>query len=131
MNTVQCSRCGAHQFISMMPDGALTCRRCHSPLGSSMIALQLKFSATTRDQIDPELRIVLGSLLRKLRTRQGKTLCWTAGRAETHYSALSRLERGHQTASLNTLVRIMAALGVEGVYLLVRNELQEPRKPTA
>ena len=54
----------------------------------------------------------IGQVIRKIRTEQNTTLEEIALAAETNASNLSRIERGRQGYSPETLERIAAALGV-------------------
>lgn len=52
-----------------------------------------------------------GALVREARTRQGVTQETLARRAGTTQRQISRIERGEISPSVNTLARVLAALG--------------------
>ena len=60
----------------------------------------------------PLLRDVLGLVLRRTRTRQGRTLAAVAQRARVSTQYLSEVERGRKEASSEVLAAICAALDV-------------------
>ena len=59
----------------------------------------------------PLLREVYGHLLRRLRTRQGRTLAEVAGRAGISIAYLSEVERGLKEPSSEVLEAVCIALG--------------------
>jgi transcriptional regulator with XRE-family HTH domain len=73
----------------------------------------------------PLLRRVIGSVLRRIRQRQGRTLRDVAGDADVSVPYLSELERGRKEPSSEVLASICRALGLRLVDLLdeVRDEL--------
>ncbi|SCL36783.1 Helix-turn-helix domain-containing protein [Micromonospora pallida] len=81
------------------------------------------------------LRRVIGGVLRRLRTRQGRTLREVAGAAGVSVPYLSEIERGRKEASSEVLAAICRALGIRLSDLLeeARDELRrvEPRTPVA
>jgi len=58
------------------------------------------------------LRRLLGSVLRRTRLRQGRTLREVSGAARVSLGYLSEVERGQKEASSELLVAICSALGV-------------------
>jgi transcriptional regulator with XRE-family HTH domain len=73
----------------------------------------------------PLLRRVIGSVLRRIRQRQGRTLRDVAGDADVSVPYLSELERGRKEPSSEVLAAICRALGLRMVDLLdeARDEL--------
>lgn len=121
MDTIQCSRCGLHQFIFITSGDAARCKRCHSSRGFSIIALPLPSTPLTLDQMDAQIRTAVGVLVQKLRKRQNLTQHWVGLHSRTHASEVSRAERGARILSLSSLVRIVKAIGIDGVYLRLRD----------
>ena len=64
----------------------------------------------------------IGMVIRELRREQGKTLEEVAFAADTDASNLSRIERGLQQCSADSLARIASALGVSISDLYLRKE---------
>jgi transcriptional regulator with XRE-family HTH domain len=64
------------------------------------------------------LRATLGRNVRKLRLSLGMTQADLAVEAETRRALISDIERGETNATLDSVVRIAVALGVEPVELL-------------
>lgn len=60
----------------------------------------------------PLLRRLLGSVLRRTRLRQGRTLREVSAAARVSLGYLSEVERGQKEASSELLIAICAALGV-------------------
>ena len=79
----------------------------------------------------PLLRRVIGSVLRRIRLRQGRTLQDVARAADVSLPYLSEIERGRKEASSEVLAAICRALGVALADLLdeARKELvrSQPR----
>lgn len=79
------------------------------------------------------LRRVIGGVLRRLRTRQGRTLREVADAAGVSVPYLSEVERGRKEASSEVLEAICRALGIRLSDLLeeARDDLRrlEPRTP--
>ena len=80
-----------------------------------------------RDRIERRIER-LGPAVRRLRRERGLTLVELAGEVGTSVAHLSRLESGGRQPSLEGLLRIAAALGVEVDELLAAPE--EPRPGT-
>ena len=84
-----------------------------------------------RREPEPVLRSVFGSVLRRVRLRQGRTLADVAGRAGVSTPYLSEVERGLKEASSEVLAALSGALQLEVVDLvaLVHAELRatDPR----
>jgi transcriptional regulator with XRE-family HTH domain len=70
----------------------------------------------------------LGPAIRRLRRERGMTLGELAGEIGTSGAHLSRLESGARQPSLEGLLRVAAALGVEVYELLAAPEEPEPGK---
>ncbi|MEO6997102.1 MAG: helix-turn-helix transcriptional regulator [Terracoccus sp.] len=66
----------------------------------------------------PLLREVYGPLIRRLRTRQGRTLTEVAARAGVSVAYLSEIERGLKEPSSEVLEAVCAALGSSIVHLV-------------
>ncbi|RGC68244.1 Transcriptional regulator ClgR [Micromonospora sp. MW-13] len=79
------------------------------------------------------LRRVIGGVLRRIRTRQGRTLREVAEAAGVSLPYLSEVERGRKEASSEVLAAICRALGIRLSDLLeeARDDLRqvEPRTP--
>jgi transcriptional regulator with XRE-family HTH domain len=69
----------------------------------------------------------LGERLRAIRVLRRRTLKEVAGAAGFSESFLSQLERGRTSASIASLQRLAAALGVEVSDLFVNDDLSRPR----
>ncbi len=67
----------------------------------------------------------LGETLRRLRKERGKTLADLCAEAKVGKGQLSRIENGHQEATLSTLAKILAAHGVGRKELFRRYDLVE------
>jgi transcriptional regulator with XRE-family HTH domain len=61
----------------------------------------------------PLLRTTLGSVLRRTRLDQGRTLADVAGKAKVSVPYLSELERGRKEASSEVLAAVCAGLRIE------------------
>lgn len=79
----------------------------------------------------PLLRRVIGSVLRRVRQRQGRTLKEVATAAGVSLPYLSEVERGTKEASSEILAAICRALGLPMPDLLdlVREEMLRPAVP--
>ena len=60
----------------------------------------------------PDYRVVLGAEIRRRRDRLGLTQEGLAERAELHPNYLGRVERGEETVSLKSLLKIACGLNV-------------------
>lgn len=109
MTVIRCDSCGLRQWISD------TCRRCHAKL-FSLVEIPLCDPANTSDDY-PGAALRLGLKLRAMRLRQGRTQASVASKARVPRSSLSRFESDASAPSLSTLVRILAALGAESLYI--------------
>lgn len=116
MTVVTCISCGLRQFAL-----SSACRRCRADLGFSFIEIPL-----TENMIHSQLpgvrKLLLGSLIRSIRLRQGKSQARISEKAETGRAHLSRIERGAATPNLATLLRILGALGVESLYVRLNDK---------
>ncbi|MEW1952438.1 helix-turn-helix transcriptional regulator [Terrabacter sp. NPDC080008] len=79
----------------------------------------------------PLLREVYGRLLRRLRTRRGRTLADVAGRAGISIAYLSEVERGLKEPSSEVLEAVCIALGssITGLVGAAHRELTELAAP--
>ena len=75
----------------------------------------------------PLLREVYGRLLRRLRTRQGRTLAEVAARAGISVAYLSEVERGLKEPSSEVLEAVCVALGssITGLVGAAHRELRD------
>lgn len=117
MTVVSCISCGLRQWVPVSG----TCRRCHAKLGFSLIEIPLC------DQVNPSndfsnAALRLGRRLRAMRLRQGRTQASVASKARVPRTSLSRFESDACAPSLSTLARILAALGVESLYIRLGTE---------
>lgn len=111
MTATTCSSCGLRQY----PLATGLCRRCRGPLGFSFLEISLRNRAASARPDAKQLAI--GSVLRALRHRQGKSQARIARRAGTDRTYISRLECGDALPNLSTLLRLLEALNVESLYL--------------
>ena len=123
MKTVECSRCGLRQYVSIAwtVNGRAVCRACRSPLGYSIVAVPLRFTSGPASQGQARISESIGTVLRQLRRRQSKTQGWVAEQVGSHHSEVSRAETGARSLSGSKLARILLALGVEGIYIRIRD----------
>lgn len=68
------------------------------------------------------MRIEVGGLIRRLRSRHGITQEALASLTGIHRTYLSRVERGRVAPSISTLMQIASAVGVDKVLLRVRQQ---------
>lgn len=68
--------------------------------------------ATTIGMSDEAISVRVGQRVKALRVRAGMTQAALAERSGMSTQAISRIERGNRTATLDTLDRIAAGLGV-------------------
>ncbi len=66
----------------------------------------------------------LGEALRQARTERDLTQAEVAGRARISRGSVANIERGEQSVSIALLLRLAAAIGVDGAALV--NELPRP-----
>ena len=83
--------------------------------------MSLKFSVTSSQIASEEGRVDVGERLRAIRKLRRVTLRTIAERAELSESFLSQVERGRANASIASLKRIAAALGVSVADLFEPN----------
>jgi DNA-binding XRE family transcriptional regulator len=115
MTVVICSKCGLRQWVPVTG----VCRKCSANLGFRLIELALCDNRNSSS--DPgSAALKLGSTLRALRLRQGRTQAEISRRSRVPRSSLSRFESNACEPSLPTLARILVALGVESLYLRLR-----------
>lgn len=110
---MNCISCGLRQLV-LHSD---LCRRCRAPLGSSIFEISLtdnRISQRRRNQ----LPMPFGSAIRSMRLRQGRTEAQVAKSADVERSHLSRIECNVLTPNLDTVLRILRALGAESIFIL-------------
>jgi transcriptional regulator with XRE-family HTH domain len=83
--------------------------------------VSLQFSLTTSQATSPEGNVDVGERLRAIRKLRRVTLRTVAERADLSESFLSQVERGRANASVASLKRIAAALGVNVADLFEPN----------
>jgi DNA-binding XRE family transcriptional regulator len=116
MTVVNCISCGLRQWVPISGQ----CRRCHAKLGFSLLEIPLNVHGSELDHTtSPALRV--GPTLRAMRLRQGRTQASVSARARVPRTSLSRFESDTCAPSLSTLARILAALGVESLYIRLGN----------
>jgi DNA-binding XRE family transcriptional regulator len=117
MTVVRCVSCGLRQWVPVSG----TCRRCQANLGFSLIEIPLHIHADTSDhRQSPALKV--GSTLRAMRLRQGRSQANVSSRAGVPRSSLSRYESGASAPSLRTLALILVSLGAECLYIRLGND---------
>lgn len=84
---------------------------------------------------DPELATLLaqiGGRIRELRTMQGISMEVLAKFAKLNATSLSRIERGHKNLTVETMLRIARALGIDVEELFLARERSAilPKKKT-
>ena len=116
MTVISCSSCGLRQWVPLSG----RCRKCQARLNCSLIEIPLCVHEDASNNLrDPALRI--GSTLRAMRLRQGRSQESVSSKARVPRSSLSRFESNACAPSLSTLARILAALGVESLYIRLGN----------
>ncbi len=83
--------------------------------------MSLQFSLTSSQATSAESQVEVGERLRAIRKRRRVTLRTVAERADLSESFLSQVERGRANASVGSLKRIAAALGVNVADLFEPN----------
>jgi ribosome-binding protein aMBF1 (putative translation factor) len=94
-----------------------TCRRCRKPL--SITYLEIPFSPMTTDPYS--LAVTVGRTIRELRLRRGYSQLTLASRIRSHRTHVSRIERGMVTPTLPMLLRAALALGIEKLFIRLRD----------
>ncbi len=116
-HTVVCPTCQLSQFER----GNGKCRRCRHSLGFTFFELSLSSPSISLDsQRLAAMRVEVGGLIRRLRSRHGITQAALASHTGIHRTYLSRVERGRVTPSIFALMQIAAAVGVDKIMLRVR-----------
>lgn len=116
-HAVICPTCQLSQFER----GNGKCRRCHQSLGFTFFEISLSGPVISPDpQPLAAMRIEVGGLIRRLRSRHGITQAALAALTGIHRTYLSRVERGRVTPSIFTLTQIADAVGVDKIFLRVR-----------
>jgi DNA-binding XRE family transcriptional regulator len=124
-DSLVCPVCQLSQFER--GSGNAKCRRCHHSLGITYIELFLSDQLVFIDsQSLSAIRIEVGRLIRRLRSRNGITQATLASLTGIHRTYLSRAERGQVMPSVIALMQIVAALGVDKVMLRVRSSSTLP-----
>jgi DNA-binding XRE family transcriptional regulator len=96
-------------------------------LGITYIELSLSDKPVFIDhQSLSAIRIEVGRLIRRLRSRNGMTQAMLATLTGIHRTYLSRAERGQVIPSIIALMQIAGALGVDKVMLRVRGSSTLP-----
>jgi DNA-binding phage protein len=108
MTVIRCVSCGLRQFAL-----SSTCRRCSADLGFFLVEFPLD-AAISKPPTGANLS--LGSALRAIRLKRGKSQARIAELAHTERSHISRIECNEAAPNLSTLLRILRALGVESLY---------------
>lgn len=117
-DAVVCPACRLSQFER----GNGNCRRCHHSLNVSYIELFIPDPLGSFDsQHHIAVRIEVGRLIRRLRSRCGMTQATVASLTGIHRTYLSRAERGQVMPSIIALIRIAGALGVDKMLLRGRS----------
>jgi DNA-binding XRE family transcriptional regulator len=121
-DTVVCPVCHLSQFER----GNGNCRRCHHSLGITYVEILI---SSPLARIDPQsliaLRLEVGQLIRRLRSRRGITQEALASLTGIHRTYLSRAERGQVMPSIIALLQIADALDVDKILLRVRSSSTE------
>ena len=116
-HAVICPTCQLSQFER----GNGKCRRCHHSLGFTFFELTLSSPLTSLESERlTAMRIEVGGLIRRLRSRHGITQAALAALTGIHRTYLSRVERGRVAPSIFTLMQIAGAVGVDKIMLRVR-----------
>ncbi len=116
-HAIICPTCQLSQF----EHGSGKCRRCHHSLGFTFFEIPLSGPVIAPDsQRLTAMRIEVGSLIRRLRSRRGITQAELSSLTGIHRTYLSRVEKGRVTPSIFTLMQIAGAVGVDKIMLRVR-----------
>ena len=75
----------------------------------------------------PDLPAAFAAVLRRQRQRHGWSQMTLAMKAGLHLNAVSSLERGQRSPSLETVLRLSRALGVPAARLIAPVEKANPR----
>jgi DNA-binding XRE family transcriptional regulator len=111
--------CPVYQ-LSQFERGTGKCRRCHHSLGIAYIEILLSHPRSSLDSRQLiTIRLQVGGLIRRLRTRRGITQAELASLTGIHRTYLPRAERGQVTPSVIALMQISGALGVDKILLRV------------
>lgn len=117
--SVTCPHCRLTQYLTVTG----RCRRCARNLRVSCIEISLPPREILFDSSNGQrLREFVGTLLLKLRRRSGYSQTHFASAvAAGHRARISRIECGHVLPSLTLLLRAIALLKFDGIYLRIRN----------
>jgi len=110
MTVVRCVSCGLRQFAL-----SSACRRCRANLGFSIVEIPFPNEGVPNGSVRMDLQI--GRAIRSMRLRQGKTQAFVAASARMGRAHLARLEANLSSPNLDTVLRILNALGVESLYV--------------
>jgi DNA-binding XRE family transcriptional regulator len=106
--------------LSQFERGSGRCRRCHNSLGLTYIEIILSNPLARLNSRRPiAMRIKVGGIIRRLRSRRGITQAELASLTGIHRTYLSHAERGQVEPSISALIRIVSALGVDKILLRV------------
>ena len=95
-------------------------RQQHPPKGSHMKKSQSKAKPVGKEK--NALAIQIGKRIRAFRKERGYTQEVLAERAECHTTYIGQIERGEKNATLESIARVAAALGVPLTRLLEMTE---------
>jgi DNA-binding XRE family transcriptional regulator len=116
--TVVCPACQLSQYER----GNGKCRRCRHSLGLIYIEIFLSsLPASLNSQQLIIMRLKVGGLIRRLRFRRGITQAALASITGINRTYLSRAENGQVMPSVESLMQILSALGVDKILLRVRS----------
>ena len=118
-DVASCPYCRLRQFVR----ADTICRRCLRSLGIAYyeFALPARARESLTMQHSASLQIV-GSIIRKLRKKQGLTQSSLAHRLDTHRTHLSRIERARLLPRSDFLLRCVEALGADKIILRIRDQ---------
>lgn len=117
--SVTCPYCKLTQYLTVTGQ----CRRCARYLRVSCIEISIPPRDILFGSSDGQrLREYLGTVLLKLRRLSGYSQArFASAVAAGHRTHISRIERGHVLPSLTVMLRAVALLNIDGIYLRNRN----------
>jgi len=115
-DSVVCPVCGLCQFVAS-ENGQ--CRRCHGSLGLAYVEIVIPDSGFTDSRMT--VYRVIGNTLHRLRAKSKLTQMMLAESVGVNRSSISRVEQGQGIPSLPVLLGSAAALGVDKVFLRLRD----------
>ena len=110
-----CVSCGLRQFV--LPSDC--CRRCRAPLGAFIFEISLS-NQRTSSECPNQLKLPIGSAIRSMRLRQGRTAVQLALAAAVERCHFSRIEHNLVTPNLETILRILRGIGAESILVPVK-----------